>query len=104
TPHWVSNVSPQYRLPTSIGDFTLAGTWTYNSGFYFDPQNRTSNPSYHLLNATLTWEPESGRWVRLWVHNLADEQYYTTVQASNFGDLYFPAAPRTYGVTLGLDF
>lgn len=104
TPHWVSNVSPQYRLPTSIGDFTLAGTWTYNSGFYFDPQNRTSNPSYHLLNATLTWEPESGRWVRLWVNNLADEQYYTTVQASNFGDLYFPAAPRTYGVTLGLDF
>jgi iron complex outermembrane recepter protein len=104
TPHWVTNLSAQYRLPTSIGSFTLGGTWNYNDGYFFDPQNRTTQPAYHQVNANLTWEPEDGKWVRLWMNNLLDERYYTTIQPSNFGDLYFPAAPRTYGVTLGAEF
>jgi iron complex outermembrane receptor protein len=104
TPHWVTNLSAQYKLPTSIGRFTLGGTWNYNDGFYYDPQNRLRNPSYNQVNANLTWEPEDGKWVRLWVNNLLDERYYSTIQPSNFGDLYFPAPPRTYGVTLGAEF
>jgi iron complex outermembrane receptor protein len=104
TPHWVTNLSAQYRFPTSAGAFTFAGTWTYNSGFFFDPQNRTANPAYNLINATLTWEPKDGLWTRLYVNNLLDKKYYSTIQASNFGDYYFPAPPRTYGVTVGAQF
>jgi iron complex outermembrane receptor protein len=104
TPHWVSNLSAQYNLPTAIGKFTLGATWNYNDGFFYDPQNRLANPSYNQVNANLTWEPEDGKWVRLWVNNLLDERYYSTVQPSNFGDLYFPAPPRTFGVTVGAEF
>ena len=104
SPRWVTNLSAQYKMPTSIGTFTLAGTWNYNSGFYFDPQNRVADPSYHLVNGTLTWAPREGLYARLYVNNLLKEKYYTTVTPSNFGDYYFPAAPRTYGVTLGAKF
>lgn len=104
TPHWVTNLSGQYEIPSSIGTFKIGATWTYNSGFFFDPQNRTANPSYHMVNGTLTWEPKEGQYVRLQVNNLFDERYFTTIQPSAFGDLYFPGAPRTYGIALGVEF
>jgi iron complex outermembrane receptor protein len=104
TPHWVTNLSAQYKVPTAAGTFTLAGTWNYNSGYFFDPQNRTANPAYHRINGTVTWEPKEGLWARVYVDNLLNKKYYSTVQASNFGDYYFPASPRTYGVTVGVEF
>lgn len=104
SPRWVTNLSAQYKLPTSAGTFTLAGTWNYNSGYYFDPQNRVANPSYHLINGTLTWAPREELFVRLNVNNLLKEKYYTYITPSNFGDYYFPAAPRSYGITLGAKF
>ena len=104
SPRWVTNLSAQYKMPTPIGTFTLAGTWNYNSGYFFDPQDRVADPTYHLVNGTLTWASEGGLSARVYVNNLLKEKYYTTVTPSKFGDYYFPAAPRTFGVILGAKF
>lgn len=104
TPRWVTNLSAQYKLPTSVGAFLFAGTWNYNSGYYFDVQNRVANPSYNLVNSTLTWSPREELSVRVYVNNILKDKYYTTIQPSNFGDYYFPSTPRTYGLTLSAKF
>ncbi|KAH2812961.1 hypothetical protein KXV85_005026, partial [Aspergillus fumigatus] len=36
----VFSLSAQYAFATPIGRATLAGSYSYNDGFYFDPQNR----------------------------------------------------------------
>jgi iron complex outermembrane receptor protein len=38
--------------------------------------------------------------VKVWAENIGNKHYYSDVQPDTFGDAYFPAAPRTFGVTL----
>lgn len=102
TPPVVYTVSATYEIPTSSGDFALSATYAHNSGFYWDPANQTKQPAYGLLNSQLGWTaPRGGLYAKLWVNNLTDKHYYTTVALSQVGTLYQPAAPRTYGVTVG---
>jgi iron complex outermembrane recepter protein len=104
TPEWVTSLGAQYRIPLSFGTIDLAGSWTYNGGYFFDPQNRVKSNPYHLLNASVNLEMARGFSARLYGNNLSQARYYTAVQPSNFGDYYFPAAPRTYGIWVGYKF
>lgn len=99
-PDFTAYVSARYVIPTSAGDFTLIGSYNYNDGFYFEPQNRIGQPAHHLFNASVEWQPIDGMFgLRFWGRNLAGEKYFSTAQPSAFGDLMVPAAPRTYGIT-----
>lgn len=96
----VFSLSAQYAFATPIGRATLAGSYSYNDGFYFDPQNRVRQPAYGLLNGSLSVDVLPRIAVKVWAENITDKHYYADVQPDNFGDAYFPAAPRTFGVTL----
>jgi iron complex outermembrane receptor protein len=99
-PELVLSLSAQYAFATPIGRTTLAGSYSYNDGFFFDPQNRVHQPAYGLFNGSVTVEMLPRIRVKVWAENIGNKHYYSDVQPDTFGDAYFPAAPRTFGVTL----
>lgn len=99
-PKLVMSLSAQYAFATPIGKTTLAGSYSYNDGFYFDPQNRIRQPAYGLFNGSVSVDVLPRVAVKVWAENIGNKHYYSDVQPDTFGDAYFPAAPRTFGVTL----
>jgi iron complex outermembrane receptor protein len=105
SPHWVVSLGFEYVMHAAGDELTLAANDTYNSGFFWDPQNRLKNPSYHLLNASLLWGSKSQQWdIRIWGRNLLDRHFYVFTNQTNLGDDYNPSAPRTIGATVGFHF
>jgi iron complex outermembrane receptor protein len=100
-PRWTFNLSAQYSIPTEVGDFRLALSDYFNSGYVFDQQARLRQPQFNLVNSSVDWAAPRGNWgVRLWAKNLTDVRYYSNIIPQVFGDTTTPAPPRTFGVTL----
>lgn len=108
TPPFSASVTALYELYTSAGTFDFAASYTRGGNFYSEPHNLNfvKVPAYDLVNSSITWtEPSDHFSVRLFVNNLLKEKYYAYVSnGGTSGPKYSPAAPRTYGVTLGFDF
>ena len=103
TPRFVGNLSGQYLLPTRIGKFVPNVGIQHNSGYYWTADNRLRQPSYTIVNAGLSWTPDSGSWdLKVWGKNLFDSTYYVIQGPSAYpvGDNQVQAPPRTFGVTL----
>ncbi|MCB2013392.1 MAG: TonB-dependent receptor [Sphingobium sp.] len=90
-----------YAVPTDIGEFEFNANDGYKSKYYWDPDNRISQKSYHLVNASLTWTHPNERYsLQGFVKNLTGTYYYAVaVGGSGGNDVHVPGAPRTYGVT-----
>ena len=74
--------------------------------FHLDNE-RLQQDDYTLVSLSAGWRAPSDKWgVRVSGRNMLDEEYssQTSAQAGNNGDLYAPADPRTYFLTLDLDF
>jgi len=108
TPPFTTTLSALYTVPTSIGDFDLSANWQHGGNYFGGPDNLMfdKQPKYDLVNSSVRWTDPSGTyWVRLWASNLLKEKYYSYLATSaSSGTKYGPAAPRTYGVTLGAHF
>ncbi|WP_343890950.1 TonB-dependent receptor [Sphingomonas oligophenolica] len=105
SPKFSGSVGITYKVPTAIGDLGIAGSLSHNSGFYWDPDNRLTQPSYTLLNTNLSWTSSDERFeARVWVKNLTNAYYYQGAVEGALRDSVRPATPRTYGVTLGVHF
>jgi iron complex outermembrane recepter protein len=103
TPKFSGSITAAYTLPSDVGDFTLSTTLYHNSKFYWEPDNRLTQPNYNLLNATLAWVSSSGRYeARLWGKNLFNEYYFNYSNEATLRDSGSPAMPRSYGVTFGV--
>jgi iron complex outermembrane receptor protein len=101
TPRWTANAGLDYSIPTEVGDFNVAGNVYYNTGFYWDVDNRLAQPPYRVINASGYWRSPDGKYgVKLWGKNLGNEHYLNQGVSSSTGDLISYAAPRTYGITL----
>jgi iron complex outermembrane recepter protein len=101
SPDATAYVAVDYTVPVGTGRVEMNVSGSYNSGFYWDPDNRIKQPSYALLNAFVKWSltPHSTD-VQLWGRNITNKEYYAFEDASQFGDVAAPAPPRTYGVTV----
>jgi iron complex outermembrane receptor protein len=83
---------------------------SYSSSVYFDNLNSPAleEGSYFKANTRLSWLSSDGAWeAAAWVRNLTDEEY--RIYAFDLtGDLGYVQdtynAPRTYGVTVGMNF
>jgi len=65
-----------------------------------NPANQVVQGGYSLVNASVGWADPSGHFdVRVWSKNLNGKKYISYASSSIFGDQYYPAEPRTYGVT-----
>lgn len=103
-PKWSANIGGVYTIPVEGAKIQIAANYYYNNGYYWDPDNRLKQPSYSLLNTSIGWEADSGVSVRAWGKNLLNKKYYSLAGASVVGDMGSPAAPRTYGATIGYRF
>jgi len=105
TPEMTASLGGSLAIPTSIGTFTLAANYHYNDGFVGTADERVVQDSYQLIDASVTWrEADERMYVRLWGNNLAEEYFRTQLSATNSGDNGTPGAPRTYGLTMGVEF
>jgi len=100
-PQLSGNVSLSWDIDIGSGSIVPAVNLNYNDGYFFYADNRLTQPSYWLANATLTWFSEDDRFsVQAWGKNLNDETYYEgRSEQGGLGDAQRQAAPRTYGVT-----
>ncbi|GGJ53140.1 hypothetical protein CDQ92_11530 [Sphingopyxis bauzanensis] len=103
TPDFVGNISALYTIPTEVGEFAASVGVQHNSGFAAAPDNRLQQPSYTLVNSSLSWQSKDETFrVKMWARNLFDDTYYI-LQSPNgvpIGDTQIQAPPRTFGITL----
>jgi iron complex outermembrane receptor protein len=88
-------------------EFRLAPSVSYNRGFYWDPDNRTRQPSYSIVNLTATLAPADSRWaLRAWASNLTNKEFYAYVaeQGDQTGNSSVPSAPRLAGIAIDFKF
>ncbi|WP_420145559.1 TonB-dependent receptor [Sphingobium sp.] len=102
-PKWTFNASALYDIPTQVGDFNLSVNYYKQSSFlgYFDSFRQSG---YDLINASAGWTSSNGRWnVKFWGKNLANEKYYNHIAIGTRRAAGSPGAPRTYGITIGMN-
>jgi iron complex outermembrane receptor protein len=106
TPTQTYDLGFDYSLPTSVGEFGLDGTYAYNGGLYFDPDNQYRQGGYGLVNGELRWRPNDRRYqVRAWIKNALNKQYYDLIRTGpGIPPDGYPGPPRTFGVSFELKF
>ena len=99
---WTVDVGPLYTIPlAAAGTATVAATYSYNAGFYYEPDNRFHQGGYGLVNASAMWSSLDEAWsVRAWGKNLTQKAYTTAMYAQTNGDYAEYAPPRTFGLTV----
>ncbi len=105
SPDYVLDLSANYSIPTPIGKFKLDATYSYNAGWFAEPDSRLRQSAYALVNTSVSWTSRDGlSTVRFWGKNLTDKQYLSFVASQSNGDFAEYAPPRTYGVALTRQF
>ena len=105
-PEVSGNAGFNYVLPTTSGSFQFAANVYHFGGAPAEIGNRLNYRSYTTLSGSITWtDPADQFSVRVWGRNLTNQYFYSQISAlPGTIDLGVPAAPRTYGVTIGYDF
>lgn len=98
------NLGANYTKKLPFGKVSANAVWNYNDGFFGDVDNRLRQPAYHIVNASVGMEFNSGVGVSFWVKNLANELYAVQLAARATGDFAQYGDPRTYGITLNAAF
>jgi len=106
TPNLTLSVTGDYIIPLATrGDLTLSATYSYNDGFYGEPDNRLHQPAYHVVNAQVSWNSSDQLYkVRFWGKNLTNAEYTSALGSQPNGDFAVFNPPRTYGVTASRNF
>jgi iron complex outermembrane recepter protein len=90
-----------YSVAVAGGLLDVDVNEAYNSGYYWDPDNRLRQPALALLGGYVKWTDREGKWsYRLWGNNVTSRRHYTYEDAFPFGDVYSPAMPASYGVAV----
>ena len=86
-------------MPAAWGSVTANVTYAFNDGWYAEPENRLRQPSYNVVNSSVSWSSadELNR-VTVWGDNLSNSQYTVALASQDTGDFAIYAPPRTYGI------
>ncbi len=104
-PRTTFNLGGSYRIAVGSGALSLAATYYRTSRFFAAPDNIGFQPSYDLVNASVTWTGAGDHLsVKLWGKSLGGAAYATSLVEANQGLVLARGAPRTYGATLGYRF
>lgn len=105
TPDFTFTLSADLHFPLAGGEFSIAATYLYNDGFFWEPDNDLRQDAYGVLNGQVKWTAPSGKWyVRSFARNLLNEKYFSQGLTSGLGDVGVAAAGRTYGAAVGVVF
>ncbi|WP_347269817.1 TonB-dependent receptor [Rhizorhabdus histidinilytica] len=104
TADFSATLTATHRTPLSFADLLVDLSYTYNDGYFTQPDNILRQPSYNLLAAGARLDFPNGVNARLWMRNILNEKIFNTLQAGTFDSNASYQAPRTYGITLGVKF
>jgi iron complex outermembrane receptor protein len=105
TPEWTVNAGLVYSLDLWRGVLEAGSDVYSNSGYFFDTQNLTEQPSYHVVNARLgyLYSPWNLR-VTGFGNNVNGADYYLTKFVQDFGVTGKLSSTPTYGVRIDWQF
>jgi len=98
------NAGAFYTKPIGRSDLEASLNYSYQSRFFWAPDNRLKQPGHSLLNGELKLVFPSKAYFTIFGRNLTKTKYAVTTTSSSFADAYSPGAPRTYGVGFGFQF
>jgi len=98
-PKFTGTLSLNYATELEYGKINAFTSLYYNSGYFFDANNRIKQPRHTTLNAEISYEPNflPGVRVALYGSNLTNKTYYASILESQLGDNVYYADPRTWG-------
>jgi iron complex outermembrane receptor protein len=93
-------------------DVVFTPTVAYNSGIWFDPENRSgsgkdgvSDDGYTIVNLNLRYQPHDANWkVTAWMKNALDEKYNRGGAAAGLLLFGWAGDPRQVGLSVAYDF
>lgn len=110
-PKWRLTGGVNYRTGTDVGDLVADVNVAYTDRYFWTIQNVAEQKATTLVNGSLAFTPAALENVtfKVWGKNLTDVQYNGWVQESAFpngvgGYQRQAAAPRTYGLEIGVEF
>ncbi|MDQ8757571.1 TonB-dependent receptor [Sphingosinicella sp. LHD-64] len=105
-PDWTFSLGATYRHELFGGEMTYNATAFFSSSYFFDLTNRLSQPSYEVVNASITWRegPDRGFYASVFAQNLTDQTYAAGFIISSFIDGTQANKPRWFGATVGFNF
>ena len=74
-PKFTSNLGFDYRTGTTVGELTLSGNWSNNSGYYQQPSNDLHQAAYEIIDVSMHLALRESLGLRLWAENIADAKY-----------------------------
>lgn len=105
SPEWTATFGATYTVPVSeTGEVRITGLYSYNDGYFFEPDNIAEQGSYHLFNASLEYRPTQNVGIEIWGRNLGNTDYAVQKITTGTGMVQSNGAPRTYGVNLKFNF
>ncbi len=103
-PELAGNLGVSYTIPLDAGQIDMTLLYSYNDGYYFEPDNRLDQPAFDTINASLLYQVGEHWALEAWGRNLTDETYYVQKLGSALADVAVPSAPRTYGVSVSYSY
>lgn len=104
-PKFTASLGATYTLPLqNDGQLQFTAQYSYNSGFYYETENRLRQDGYGILNGSIEYRINERWGVELWGRNLTDTRYFALRSSSSTGAYASYAAPRTYGIDIKFDF
>ncbi len=99
-------IALHYEHPVGDGRLRARLDYRYQGKSFREPDNSiTIQPGFDLLDGSLAYESADNRWeVTLWAKNLLDREYIAHLYVLGGNDYALFGPPRTYGLTVTLNF
>lgn len=103
TPDTTASLAADFPVAASFGQINFHADYSWRSDvpFQYDPNSRSHQPAYGLLNAMLSarFDRENLE-LSLWARNLTDRRYITRAFEADLFISATPGDPRTFGMSL----
>lgn len=105
-PRATVGVNFDWSHDTSFGTFGVAGNVFHSAKYYWDFENRLTQPAYTMINGDISFSPAGMDNLRLsvFVRNLANEVVYSQMTSTATADKAGFERPRTFGASASFQF
>lgn len=105
SPEFAASLGASYVVPMGAeSELRMTALYSYNDGYFFEPDNRASQDGYSLVNASIEYRFNERFGVEFWGRNLGDTDVIVQNLATGTGNVEVLGPPQTYGVNLKYDF